>query len=135
MWKKAGMDVSFRQVQVGPQYIGEVVRGNYDLAFWRIADLADPDTQVYKVFHSSSRGNFTRIKDKDIDKALDKGRHSLDEKVRQKAYCDFQRALSAKMPILFTGQTTYHVIARKEVMNIPDQNNAVFRPAEVWLKK
>ena len=35
-WKKVGIEADFRQLQVGPQYIGAVWYGNYDIAFWRV---------------------------------------------------------------------------------------------------
>jgi len=132
-WQKVGMEVEFRQVQVGPQYIGEVVRGQYDLAFWRVADLIDPDYQVYTPFFSTSGGNFTKTKNAAIDKALTAGRRSRDIAKRRQAYCDFMKEMNRHMPILLGGRATYFVIARKGVMNLPMMHQGYFRAAEVWL--
>jgi len=132
-WQKVGMEVDFRQVQVGPQYIGEVVRGQYDMAFWRVADLADPDYQVYSNFFSKSGGNFTKTKNEAIDKALTTGRRSRDIAKRKQAYCEFMKEMNRHMPILLGGRTTYFVIARKGVMNLPMLHQGYFRAAEVWL--
>jgi ABC-type transport system substrate-binding protein len=132
-WQKVGMEVEFRQVQVGPQYIGEVVRGQYDLAFWRIPDLIDPDYQVYTPFFSTSGGNFTKTKNPTIDKSLTAGRRSRDIAKRRQAYCDFMKEMNQHMSVLLGGRTTYFVIARKGVMNLPMMHQGYFRAAEVWL--
>ena len=132
-WKKAGIEVDFRQVQVGPQYIGEVVRGDYDLAFWRIPDLADPDFQVYAPFHSSSGANFTKTDNKKIDEALETGRRSLEFATRKQAYCDFTKEMTSHMSFLFGGHNTYFVLAAKAVRNLPPLRQGYFRAAEVWL--
>ena len=133
-WKKVGIEVDFRQLQVGPQYIGAVWYGNYDIAFWRVADLIDPDYQVYTPFHSTSGGNVTKISNPAIDAALTKGRQSRDVALRKQAYCEFMSEMIKEMPVLLSGRSTYFVIARKGVMNLPMMHQGVFRAAEVWLK-
>ena len=133
-WKKVGIEADFRQVQVGPQYIGEVVRGQYDIAFWRISDLVDPDYQVYTPFLSSSGGNFSKIKSAKLDAALTKGRESRDLAARKRAYCDFMVEYNKQLPALLGGRNTYFVIARKGVMNLPMMHQGYFRAAEVWLR-
>ena len=43
------------------------------------------------------------------------------------------KAMNRHMSILLGGRTTYFVIARKGVMNLPMMHQGYFRAADVWL--
>ena len=77
-WQKVGIETEIRNIEGGPSYINPVLRGDYQIAFWEVADVPDPDFQVYQAFFSKSGGNITRINDPKLDEAIETGRRSLD---------------------------------------------------------
>jgi hypothetical protein len=87
-WQKVGIETEIRNIEGGPSYINPVLRGDYQIAFWEVADVPDPDFQVYQAFFSKSGGNITKINDPKLDEAIETGRRSLDINVRKQAYCD-----------------------------------------------
>ncbi|MBV8592701.1 MAG: hypothetical protein JOZ27_00205 [Caulobacteraceae bacterium] len=132
-WQKVGVDVQIKAVQVGPPYIVPVLRGDYQMAWWEVPDLADPDLQVFQPFYSKSGGNSTRIKDPKIDAALELGRHSLDPAVRRQAYCDFTREMNQAMPTMLRVQTVYAVIMQPRVHDLPPMRRGLARLNRVWV--
>ncbi|MFF5260503.1 ABC transporter substrate-binding protein [Actinomadura viridis] len=66
----------------------------------------DPDTSVYGPFHSSQAldkggSNYGTYANRDVDKALDRGRDASDPSGREAAYADFQKALAEDPPFVW----------------------------------
>ena len=118
-WQKVGIETEIKNIQGGPSYINPVLRGDYQIAWWEVPDLTDPDFQVYQPFYSKSGGNATSINDPKLDEALETGRRSLDSDVRKQAYCDFSKEMAKQMPIMLRIQTIYFAITQPRVHNIP----------------
>ena len=132
-WQKVGIEVEIKNIQGGPSYINAVLRGDYQIAFWEVVDVPDPDFQVYQAFFSKSGGNITRISDPKLDEAIDAGRRSLDIGVRKRAYCDFSKQMAKLMPILLRTQSNYSAITQPRVHNIPPLRRGLLRLNEVWV--
>jgi ABC-type transport system substrate-binding protein len=132
-WQKVGIETEIKNIQGGPSYINPVLRGDYQIAWWEVPDLTDPDFQVYAPFLSKSGANATRVNDPKIDEALETGRHSLDVNVRKQAYCDFSKEMAKQMPIMLRIQTIYFAITQPRVHNIPLMRRGVVRLNEVWV--
>ena len=132
-WQKVGIETEIKNFQAGPAYINPVLRGDYQLALWEVADVPDPDFQVNQAFFSKSGGNLTRINDPKLDEAIETGRHSLDISVRKKAYCDFSKEMAKQMPIMLRMQSNYFAITQQRVHNIPPLRRGVVRLNEVWV--
>jgi ABC-type transport system substrate-binding protein len=132
-WQKVGIETEIKNVQGGPSYINPVLRGDYQIVLWEVADVPDPDFQVYQAFFSKSGGNLTRINDPKLDEAIEIGRHSLDMNVRKKAYCDFSKEMAKQMPIMLRIQSIYLAITQSRVHNIPPLRRGVVRLNHVWV--
>src|SRR6185369_14984142 len=132
-WQKVGIETEIKNFQAGPAYINPVLRGDYQIALWEVADVPDPDFQVNQAFFSKSGGNLTRINDPKLDEAIETGRHSLDVSVRKKAYCDFSKEMAKQMPIMLRMQSNYFAITQQRVHNIPPLRRGVVRLNEVWV--
>jgi peptide/nickel transport system substrate-binding protein len=132
-WQKVGIETEIRNLQGGPSYIQPVLRGDYQIALWEVADVPDPDFQAYQAFFSKSGGNITRINDPKLDEAIETGRRSLDINVRKKAYCDFSKEMAKQMPVLLRTQSIYFAITQPRVHNIPPLRRGVVRLNEVWV--
>ena len=132
-WQKAGIETEIKNIQGGPSYINPVMRGDYNIAWWEVADVPDPDFQVYQSFHSKSAGNITKINSPKLDAAIEAGRSSLDPAVRKKAYCDFSKEMAQQMPIMLRIQSIYFAITQPRVHNVPLIRRGVVRLNEVWV--
>jgi ABC-type transport system substrate-binding protein len=132
-WQKVGIETEIKNLQSGPSYINPVLRGDYQIAWWEVADVPDPDFQVYQAFFSKSGGNLTKINDPTIDEAVETGRHSLDINLRKKAYCDFSKEMAKQMPIMLRLQSIYFAITQPRVHDIPPMRRGVIRLNEVWV--
>jgi ABC-type transport system substrate-binding protein len=132
-WQKVGIETEIRNIEGGPSYIQPVLRGDYQIAFWEVADVPDPDFQVYQAFFSKSGGNITKINDSRLDEAIETGRRSLDVDVRRQAYCDVAKEMAKQMPILLRAQSIYFAITQPRVHDIPPLRRGVVRLNEVWV--
>jgi peptide/nickel transport system substrate-binding protein len=132
-WQKVGIETEIRNIQGGPSYINPVQRGDYQIAWWEVADTTDPDFQVFLSFHSKSGGNLTRINDPNIDAAIERGRRSLDPEVRKQAYCDFSREMAKQMPVMMRIQAIYFAITQPRVHDIPPIRRGVVRLNAAWV--
>ncbi|NGO67752.1 ABC transporter substrate-binding protein [Streptomyces boncukensis] len=99
--KKAGIDI---KVQAGSREVIQP-RLKHDPMLLGNGFPPDPDFDMYPALHSSQIGsgwnNMAFYDDKTVDKALDEGRQSRDEKVRHRAYDTVQRELAKNPPYTF----------------------------------
>lgn len=86
-----GIELSVRVVNSVPDNY-QLFLGNFNLSI-------DPDQ--YPNWHSTQAGNITHIKEPKIDKLLEDGRTTLDQKQRKQIYLDFQKTLMEELPALF----------------------------------
>lgn len=72
----------------------------------------DPDE--YRDWHSTQATNIGRGSDEKIDKLLEDGRITLDQKARKQIYLDFQKTFSEELPALVLYHPTVFNLVRKE---------------------
>lgn len=121
MWKKAGIDVTIKQADQ-PDIISSALTGNYQATIWSQFTEPDPDGD-YVWLHSSFAQpvgkisiNMSRVRDPQMDAALDEGRSNPDEATRKAAYATVQRRLRADLPFIWIDHlTTNAVIAGPKV--------------------
>lgn len=151
MLNAVGMDV---KVQAYDQsaLITEALFGRYDLAYWRQFGSPDPDGD-YVWWHSSNAVepgegrlglNFARLKDPEIDAALDKARQNADVNVRKDAYATLQKRFSELVPYVWLDISVKVIGADPTVRDIlngplPDGSpsmpitGGVTRMTQVWI--
>ncbi|OSJ03155.1 hypothetical protein BSZ25_00070 [Bradyrhizobium canariense] len=110
-----------------------MLRGDYQIAFWEVVDVPDPDFQVYQAFFSKSGGNITKISDPKLDEAIEIGRRSLDIGTRRRAYCDFSKQMAKLMPIMLRTKSNYSSITQSRVHDIPPLRRGLLRLNQVWV--
>jgi ABC-type transport system substrate-binding protein len=97
-WKISLVTIDYNKDWVGG---GKGVRyGNFPADTIVMAGLegaSDVDEQLYTHFHSKSTKSVLRLKDSTLDAMIDKGRTTLDENERVKAYKDIQKYLALQL--------------------------------------
>lgn len=79
-----------------------------------LADFAPPiDPDQYTIWHSTQPTNFTHFSNLKIDKLLEDGRRTSDQKLRKEIYQDFQRFLLEDCPAVFLFKSSSYTLSRK----------------------
>lgn len=82
-----------------------------------LADFTPPrDPDQYTLWHSTQPTNFTKYSNLKIDKLLEDGRRTLDQKLREEIYSDFQRFLLEDSPAIFLFETEKFALSRKKLL-------------------
>lgn len=71
----------------------------------------DPDQYIF--WHSTQQTNISHYKSPKVDKLLEDGRKTLDQKERQEIYADFERAITEDVPAAFLFYPKLYTITRK----------------------
>jgi peptide/nickel transport system substrate-binding protein len=100
-----------------------------------LPDLPDPDFQTYAVLHSGSGANVGRVDDPILDKALERGRVSMDPAARKAAYCDVAKEMNKIVPFLLSSQHDYYAVANAKLRGVTHLRFSRFWPAEAWWEK
>ena len=90
-WKEIGIDTKIEVVDEIPN--------DYQMFLGDFPVLNDPDQ--YTLWHSNQPGNITHYKNLRIDKLLEDGRQTFNQKERKEIYDDFQKYLVDDMPAIF----------------------------------
>lgn len=72
----------------------------------------DPDQ--YRDWHSTQSSNIGKNNDEKIDKYLEDGRTTVDQKERKKIYLEFQKVFSEELPALPLFYPSYYDLSRKD---------------------
>ncbi|TDC92994.1 ABC transporter substrate-binding protein [Actinomadura sp. 7K507] len=106
MWSKAGVDLKLDQTDQAT-LVERLITGDYDLSGAYEFGAADPDMDRL-LLHSSGvtplgeiSTAITRLKDPELDTALDAGRATTDKEERVKAYATVQERLAELVPIIW----------------------------------
>lgn len=79
-----------------------------------LADFTPPlDPDQYSIWHSTQPTNFTHFSNLKIDKLLEDGRRTSDQKLRKEIYQDFQRFLLEDSPAVFLFKSASFTLSRK----------------------
>jgi peptide/nickel transport system substrate-binding protein len=148
MWKEAGIQTDIVDVEQSLLIVNAIV-GNYQACGWRQFNQPDPDAN-YAWWSSKTAApvgrqalNFSRIRDPQLDAALDAGRTQVDPVVRAAAYQLVAARFGALVPFVWLAPTVWIVTGRSVVGGLgrsalPDGGRArdmisgVVSPAELW---
>ncbi|MFH2085510.1 MAG: ABC transporter substrate-binding protein [bacterium] len=79
-----------------------------------LADFTAPiDPDQYSIWHSTQGTNFTHYSNLKVDKLLEDGRRTSDQKLRKEIYQDFQRFLLEDCPAVFLFKSNSYSLSRK----------------------
>jgi ABC-type transport system substrate-binding protein len=138
--------VTIQQVEQS-QYITDAILGTYQWVAWRQFANVDPDLNYPFWASANPNGgvsvNFTRLKDPQIQAAIDKGRQSTDEAERIDAYQTVAKRFGVDCPYIWAAEDVWSIGARKNVQNFdnpttPDGKPAlgmlsgIVWPTEIW---
>lgn len=91
------------------------VTSDYQIVLTDFTPLVDPDQ--YTIWHSTQSTNFTHFSNLKIDKLLEDGRRTSDQKLRKEIYQDFQRFLLEDCPAVFLFKSNSYTLSRKTLLN------------------
>lgn len=103
MWEQAGMQVEVRQVDAATLIVDGAL-GNYQATIW--GQFGSPDADYEQVWWDPDNArpvgqialNFPRIRDEELNAALERARSTDDLATRQEAYAVVQQRLAALVP-------------------------------------
>jgi len=148
-WARCGVTVQ-QQAEEQSKFVLDAVTGKLGVALWRQFGGDDPDVNYVWWTGKNANGllalNASRLKDSQIDAALDQARASADPAVRKDAYAQLQRRQSELVPYIWLSHTQWAIGAATDVRNIGSITlpggmasrpfgGGVFRLTEVWLDK
>ncbi|MBI2703822.1 MAG: hypothetical protein HYX32_00815 [Actinobacteria bacterium] len=151
MYKKVGLPAAAESVSIATLPT-QMVFGQYDVGYVRLFGAPDPDGDYYW-FHSKNAArlgegrlglNLAKLRDPQVDAALDKARATRDQNVRKEAYTAFQTRLNELLPYLWLTVGVKFIAADNKVRGItngplPDGTpsmpivSGVTRLTQTWL--
>jgi ABC-type transport system substrate-binding protein len=150
-WAKAGITASIEQIGF-TQHIVRAVIGQYDAELLRYLGAIDPDS-LWHFFSSDTYAppgqislNITRMRDAQLDRAIDAGRATLDPAKRKQAYDEMQRRLTDLSTMIFLVRSSWYIATSSRVRDIhnvklPDGRAALpyvmgtHRLTETWISR
>jgi peptide/nickel transport system substrate-binding protein len=97
-------------IQVDVKVVSNVT-SDYQIILSDFTPPIDPDQ--YTIWHSTQATNFTHFSNLKIDKLLEDGRRTSDQKLRKEIYSDFQRFLLEDSPAVFLFKSNSFTVSRK----------------------
>jgi ABC-type transport system substrate-binding protein len=148
-WNRCGITVQ-QQSEEQSKFVADAVTGKLGIALWRQFGGDDPDVNYVWWTGRNASGllalNAARLKDPQIDAALDRARASADVNVRKEAYAELQRRQTELVPYIWLSHAQWAIGAGTKIRNIgsitlPGGGDSrpfgggVFRLTEVWIDK
>jgi peptide/nickel transport system substrate-binding protein len=149
MWTQAGFGVKVAVIEPA-ELISDLVSGHFQASVDYQYGAVDPDLN-FIWFSSTTTGgggnlalNFSRNSDPKIEAALQTGRTTTDQAVRDLAYKELNRRLAADLPNLWLEQVPFAAVGDQRVQNfagltLPDGtpgfgfDEGVFFSSQMWL--
>ena len=117
LYGKIGVKLNLVPLHAGGQ-IMRVVEKKFQLATWRILSARDHGTGLLRNFHSQSKGNWSGIKNHDLDRMLEAQQREENPYLRQKILCQIAGFINENALFLYRSGRRFHVIANKKANNI-----------------
>ncbi len=148
-WGRCGVTVQ-QQSEEQSKFVADAVTGKLQVALWRQFGGDDPDVNYVWWTGRNATGllalNAARLKDPQIDAALDRARASADIEVRKQAYAELQRRQTELIPYIWLSHSQWAIGAGTKVRNIGSITlpggaaarpfgGGVFRLTEVWIAR
>lgn len=99
-------------VQVEIKVVSNVTN-DYQVLLTDFSPPLDPDQ--YSIWHSTQPTNFTHYSNLKVDKLLEDGRRTSNQKLRTEIYQDFQRFLLEDCPAVFLFKSNSYTLTRKSL--------------------
>ncbi|MCU0268815.1 MAG: ABC transporter substrate-binding protein [Acidimicrobiales bacterium] len=118
-----GMDVTIDQKEEVNEIL-DVLSGNFQSDLWRQFGSPDPDFDYVWWISDNATDvgtlglNIARLRDDQVDEALNTARATQDEAVRKDAYADLQQRFNELLPFIWLNHTTWVIGAGPEVRGI-----------------
>lgn len=100
-------------VQVEVKVVSSIT-SDYQIMLTDFTPPIDPDQ--YTIWHSTQATNFTNFSNLKIDKLLEDGRRTSDQKLREEIYEDFQRFLLEDSPAVFLFKSSSYTLSRSPIL-------------------
>ncbi len=121
-----------RLLATGP-HIMNVLKGDFQLASWRIPGSKDMGPQLYRTFHSKSPTNYTGYTNPGMDELLEAQRREMDPEKRTGMLCNIIRQLNDDAVLLYRGGRRRTLVARKKILNITDVSGVKVNLSTAWI--
>lgn len=120
MWSRLGVGVEIEPIPA-EEIIDRVIKPKaFDVLLYGQETGADPDR--YASWHSTQGEypglNFSSYEQMRVDKALEEGRKEMDHEKRLEHYANFQRILTADVPVIYLYQPLYVFGVSKKISGI-----------------
>ena len=132
LFKDVGVTANPVGLDYGP-VIKKVIGGKYQVSTWRISSRPDQGPALFLMLHSTSRANFSRYKNPEMDKLLVAQRMETDPNRRNEILCRIARLINEDVPLLYRGGMGSHVITSKNVEGLTSMRDGIVRLESVWL--
>lgn len=132
-WKQVGANMEIEQVDqatIAPR----AFQRQFQLAPWRIIDLADPDPHMYALFRTGSPVALANYSNLELDALLERARVTADEAKRIEDYCAISRLINKEAIWFWTFQNTYYAIAKAKVKGIPKLYSGMIDLTGAWIE-
>jgi len=119
-WSSLGVALDIRPVPP-EQILEKVIKPkNFEILLFGQEVGRDPDR--YSYWHSTQEEypglNFCSYEQMRVDKALEEGRKTLDQEKRKEHYANFQRVLTADVPVIWLYHPLYTFGVSKKISNV-----------------
>lgn len=131
--KKIGVTVKTKGMDISP-IVKKVFSKDYHISSWRIPPMTDHGPYLYKYFYSSSRINATGYNNPKMDELLVAQQMETDPEKRENILCDIAALLNADVPLLYRGGRRIHIIAKQDLMGLPEIRNGVLDISNAWIE-
>jgi 4-phytase/acid phosphatase/peptide/nickel transport system substrate-binding protein len=117
--KAVGIDLTLRPLDMGA-LIKAIVTGNYQMGSGRIPSAPDQGPALFKEYYSTSRANFSKYADPEMDTLLEKQRTETNPEMRRTLLCTIATKINIDAITMFLAGRQYHFIADKQLSK-PEQ--------------
>ena len=131
--KEIGISVKTKGMDISP-IIQAVFSRKYHVSSWRMPPMTDFGPYLHRYFHSKSRVNATGYNNPKMDELLVAQQTETDPEKRVKIFCDIAGLLNKDVPLLYRGGRRIHILAKQDVMGIPQIRNGAVEISDAWIK-
>jgi 4-phytase/acid phosphatase/peptide/nickel transport system substrate-binding protein len=117
--KAADIEIALRPLDMGA-LIQKIVKGDYQMGSGRIPSAPDQGPALFKEYYSTSKGNFSKYADPEMDVLLEKQRSETNPGIRRDLLCRIASKVNSDAVTMFLGGRRYHFIADHK-LNRPQQ--------------
>jgi ABC-type transport system substrate-binding protein len=123
LWQRIGFKVNLETLEQ-TAFIAGAATGNYQTMLFRQFSAPDPDSEYHwwTSQNAMPKGqiglNFARIKNPDLDAAIDEGRVSNDPAVRKQAYARVAKIFGTEVPYLWLNHVQWAIVADNDIRDL-----------------